>query len=116
MAHLTRVGYLDDRSFAEGHVRRRSAGLGPLALASELATRGVERSIADSVLAGFDAEAQAVVAKGLAERLYAQRQWPGFRQMLDSVGPKLMRRGFSPGVARAACLAAWAGTAGGEDN
>lgn len=107
---LVELGYLDDRSFAEGHVRRRKAGLGPLALSAELSARGVDRQVADGALAGFDVEAQLVSATRLAERLYARKAHAGYREMLDAIGPKLLRRGFSAGVARAACRAVWSGT------
>ena len=109
LRRLAELGYLDDRSFAEGHVRRRRTGLGPLALSKELASRGVDRAVAETALAGFDAAAQLESATQLAERLYGRRPSPGYREMLNTVGAKLLRRGFSPAVARAACQAAWRG-------
>src|SRR5439155_1649062 len=55
VARLVELRYLDDRSFAEGHVRRRSATRGPLALSAELAARGVDREPADrAVVTHFD--------------------------------------------------------------
>jgi len=110
MDRLVELGYLDDRAFAEGHVRRRQSGMGPRALSAELSARGVNRQVADGALAGFDGEAQLVSATRLAERLYGRKPSIGYREMLDAIGPKLLRRGFSPGVARAACQAVWAGT------
>ena len=110
MDRLTELGYLDDRIFAEGHVRRRKAGLGPLALSAELFARGVDRHVAEDALAGFDSEAQLASATRLAERLCGRKPHSGYRELLDAIGPRLLRRGFSPGVARAACRAAWAGT------
>jgi regulatory protein len=110
VGRLAELGYLDDRSFAQGHVRRRQSSLGPRALSAELFARGVDRQVADGALAGFDAEAQLLAATRLAERLSARKAHAGLREMLDAIGPKLVRRGFSPGVARAACRAAWAGT------
>jgi regulatory protein len=107
---LVELGYLDDRSFAEGHVRRRSTTLGPLALSRELAARGVDRAVAERALAGFDEAAQLNAATRLADRLSHHKALAGYREMLDSVGPKLLRRGFSPGVVRAACRAVWNGT------
>jgi regulatory protein len=107
---LLELGYVDDRAFAEGHVRRRKGGLGPLALSAELSARGVERQVAASALAAFDGDAQLESATRLAERLCGRKPHAGYRDLLDSIGPKLMRRGFSPGVARAACRAVWAGT------
>jgi len=110
LSRLIELGYLDDRSFAEGLVRRRGAIRGPLALSAELAARGVERAHADQALAGFDAEAQLAAATRLAERLYARKPQAGYRDMLNAVGPKLMRRGFAANVVRAACRAAMPGT------
>lgn len=109
LVRLAEIGYLDDRSFAEGLVRRRGAVRGPLALSAELFARGVDRAEADAAVAGFDPDAQLASATLLAERLYATRPVEGYREMLDSIGSKLMRRGFSPTVVRAACRAVLAG-------
>jgi regulatory protein len=106
LGRLLELGYLDDRSFAEALVRRRGAIRGPLALSAELATRGVNREHADAALAGFDAEAQLAAATRLAERLAARKPQMGYRDMLNTLGSKLMRRGFSANVVRAACRAA----------
>jgi regulatory protein len=110
VARLIELGYLDDRSFAEGHVRRRSSLLGPRALSAELAARGIDRAVADAVLGGFDEDRQLSTATRLAERLRGRKAFPGYREMLDSVGPKLLRRGFSPGIVRTACREVWNGT------
>ena len=109
LARLDELGYLDDRSFAEALVKRRGAIRGPLALSAELAARGVDRTHADTALAGFDAEAQVAAATRLAERLSARKPQAGYRDMLNEVGSKLMRRGFSANVVRAACRAALRG-------
>ena len=103
MSRLVELGYLNDLSFAEGLVRHRSASRGPRALSAELAARGVDRARADAAVAGYDSEAQLASATRLAERLYARRPVYGYREMLDSVGAKLMRRGFSGTTVRAAC-------------
>jgi len=103
------LGYLDDAKFAEGHVRRRSAARGPLALSAELAARGVDRRATDAALRGFDRPAQVEAATSLALRLVGHNQPAGYRELLDSVGAKLLRRGFSVGVAQEACRAVWAG-------
>jgi regulatory protein len=110
LSRLLELGYLDDRSFAEGHVRRRGALRGPLALSAELAARGVDRAQADAALAGFDAEAQLESATRLAERLYARKPSAGHREMLNEIGSKLLRRGFSSTIVRAACRSVLAGT------
>ena len=117
---LSASGYLDDRAFAEGHVRRRSASRGPLALAAELSARGVDRRLSAAALDSFDRAAQVAAATRVAERLAARtpgaRRAPfegpaGYRELLGSVGAKLLRRGFPQGVAREACQAVWRGTA-----
>ena len=107
---LVELGYLDDASFAAGHVRRRSGTHGPLALSAELSARGVDRRMADAALAGFDPEAQLAAATRLATRLAGRSRPAGYRELLESVGAKLLRRGFSMTVAREACRAVWAGT------
>ncbi len=110
MTRLADLGYLDDRQFAAGHVRRRSATVGPLALSAELAARGVERAAAGEALAAFGPAAQLASAKQLALRLRGHRSFAGYEQLLAVVGPKLVRRGFSATIARNACREIWAGT------
>ena len=108
---LSEQGYVDDASFAAGHVRRRSANLGPLALSAELGARGVDRAVSSAALDGFDRPAQVVAATRLAERLAGNSRPAGYRELLNSVGAKLLRRGFPLGVAQEACRAVWTGTA-----
>jgi regulatory protein len=103
MARLVELGYLDDRSFASGLVRRRGAIRGPRALSAELAAKGVTREEADAAVAEFDPDAQLASATRLAGLLQARNPVGGYREMLDKVGPKLLRRGFSPTIVRAAC-------------
>jgi regulatory protein len=110
MRRLGELGYLDDAAFAAGHVRRRSASRGPLALSAELAARGVDRRVAGGALAAFDRQAQLAAATRLAARLAGRNRPAGYRELLDSVGAKLLRRGFPETVAREACRAIWAGT------
>jgi regulatory protein len=111
MARLVELGYLNDSSFAKGLVRRRAALRGPRALSAELAARGVGRAEADEAVSGFDEEAQLVSATRLAERLYARKAGIGYREMLDTVGTKLLRRGFPTPIVRAACRSVLLGTA-----
>jgi regulatory protein len=112
VARLIELGYLDDRSFAAGHVRRRSGSRGPLALSAELFARGVDRLTTREAVAGYDSEAQLASAERLAARLAGGRLFARYKELLDRVGPKLVRRGFAPAVARAACDHLWNGTAG----
>jgi len=111
MARLVELGYLDDSSFAKGLVQRRGALRGPRALSAELAARGIDRAEADAAVAQFDTEAQLVSATKLAERLYARKAGIGYREMLDTVGTKLLRRGFPAPVVRAACRSVLLGAA-----
>lgn len=110
LSRLIELGYVDDRSFAEGLVRRRGAVRGPMALSAELAARGVDRTHAEAAVAGFELDAQLAAATRLAERLSARKPASGYREMLDGVGSKLMRRGFSANVVRAACQTVLSGT------
>jgi len=110
VARLIELGYLDDSAFARSLVRRRGALRGPLALSAELAARGVDRAQADEAVAEFDPSSQLASATRLAERLSARKTVIGYREMLDVVGSRLLRRGFSPAVVRAACRAVLAGT------
>ncbi len=110
LTRLAELGYVNDAEFAAGHVRRRSGALGPLALSAELAARGVDRHIAGMAVRAFDRPSQVAAATGLAERLCARIRPAGYNELLDSVGTRLLRRGFSPAVAREACRAVWAGT------
>ena len=111
MARLVELGYLDDMSFAKGLVQRRGALRGPRALSAELAAKGISRTEAAAAVAGFDIEAQLASAIRIAERLYGRKAGIGYREMLDSVGTKLLRRGFPAPVVREACRSVLAGAA-----
>lgn len=111
LVRLAELGYVNDAAFADGHIRRRSRSLGPLALSAELSARGVARETADRAVAGLTPAAQLAAAVGLAQRLAGRKVAASYRELLDSVGPKLLRRGFSMGIAREACRAVWTGTA-----
>jgi regulatory protein len=115
LQRLAELGYLDDAAFARGLVRRRSASRGPAAVAAELASKGIDREGVAAALAGLGPEAQLEAATRLAERLYAERPVPGYREMLDRIGTKLVRRGYSGSVVREACRAVLAGAAGDTD-
>ncbi len=110
IARLVDLGYLDDRAFAESHVRRRSGSRGPLALSAELAARGVKPEVARAALTFLKPEAQLQAAIQLVRRQTGRSAVAGYKELLDSAGAKLLRRGFSPSVAREACRAVWRGT------
>jgi SOS response regulatory protein OraA/RecX len=62
-------------------------------------------------VAEFDLEAQLVSATRLAERLYARKAGIDYREMLDTIGTKLLRRGFPAPVVREACRSVLTGAA-----
>jgi regulatory protein len=105
LARLAEMGYLDDAAFARGLVRHRSATRGPLAVSAELAAKGIDRQGTAEALAEFDAESQLASATLLAKRMCPQGRDIGYREILDRVGVKLLRRGFPSAVVRAACRA-----------
>jgi regulatory protein len=110
LVRLGELGYLDDVAFAAGHVRRRSASLGPLALRAELAARGVQRDVANEAIAGLSPAAQLAAAIRLLYRQVGRKAPASYKELLDSAGTKLLRRGFAPPIAREACRAVWHGT------
>jgi SOS response regulatory protein OraA/RecX len=102
---------LNDLAFAEGLVRVRSASRGPRALSAELAKRGVGRAQADRALASYDEALQLASAMRNIVRTYGKREITDYRDMLNSVGSRLLRQGYSAVTVRAACRAVIAGTA-----
>ena len=112
MERIHRSYRLDDQAFARSYVRRRSSAKGPMAIAVELAARGIDRASAEAALAEFGAAEQLQAATLLAFRLYSrQREDLDYRQVVDRIGAKLLRRGFSTSIARAACRSVIAGAA-----
>jgi len=105
LKRLEELGYIDDQSFARSFVRRRGPVRGPRALSAELASRGVDRAQVDMAIGEFGEAEQLAAATQIAERLYARKPAPTYRQVLDEIGTKLVRRGFSVSIARAACVA-----------
>jgi regulatory protein len=115
LARLDELGYLNDLSFAEGLVRVRSASRGPRALSAELAKRGVGRAQADRALAGYNDSLQLASATRIIERTYGRMEITDYRQLLDKVGNKLLRLGFSTTIVRGACRAVISGTSPGSE-
>jgi regulatory protein len=112
MGRLAELGYLDDAAFAQALVRRRSASRGSAALAAELGAKGISRDGVAAALNELGVDAQLEAATRLAERLYANKPVPGYKEMLDRIGSKLARRGYSGTVVREACRAVLAGASG----
>jgi len=103
LKRLEDLGYLDDQAFARSFVRRRGSMRGPRALSAELASRGVDRAQVDTAVAEFGEVEQLAAATHIAERLYARKPAATYREVLDEIGTKLVRRGFAVSIARAAC-------------
>jgi SOS response regulatory protein OraA/RecX len=116
VGRLHELGYLNDLSFAEGLVRIRSASRGPRALSAELARRGVGRAQADRALASYNDALQLASAMRIIERTYGNREITDYREMLDRVGNKLLRLGFSTTIVRGACRAVLAGAPHGDED
>jgi regulatory protein len=116
VARLDELGYLNDLSFAEGLVRVRSASRGPRALSAELARRGVGRAQADRALASYSDALQLASAMRIIERTYGKSEITEYREMLDRVGNRLLRLGFSTTIVRGACRAVIAGTPHGDED
>jgi regulatory protein len=110
LVRLEELGYLNDLSFAEGLVRLRSKSRGPRALSAELAQKGVGRAQADRALASYTEALQMASAMRQIVRRYGKREITGYREMLDHVGNRLLRMGFSTTIVRGACRAVLAGT------
>ena len=109
-ARLLELGLLGDQRFARQYVRRRARAYGPAVIASELAARRVDRDTAQTALAGLGSDEQMFAAGRLAGRLAGNTRFASYRELLSYVGSKLLRRGFSMDVARAACRDVWQGT------
>ena len=116
VSRLGELGYLNDAAYAESLVRRRSAARGGMAMASELASKGITRQVAGEALAGLEPEAQVASAVRLAARLQSRNPATSYRDLLNSVGPKLMRRGFSAAVIKTACRELLSATVSGRES
>ena len=100
LERLRGSGYLDDAAYAQGLISRRSTSRGARAIAAELAVKGVDREAARTALAGLEATDQVAAALDVARRML--RTAPAGGPDLQRVGARLLRRGFSMEVARAA--------------
>jgi regulatory protein len=103
VARLAERRYLDDSEFARELVSHRSRGRGGAAIAAELASKGVARSVAQAAVAGIDPEVEIETAAAFARRWLARAVPGSLRSLLEIAGPRLARRGYAPGVVREAC-------------
>jgi len=103
LARLTERRYLDDAEFARQLVTHRSRGRGGAAIAAELASKGVSRSVAQAAVADIDPEVEIEAAVVFARRWLPRAEPGSLRSLLEIAGPRLARRGYAPGVVREAC-------------
>jgi regulatory protein len=103
VARLTERRYLDDSEFARQLVTHRSHGRGGAAIAAELASKGVSRSVAQAAIADIDPEVEIEAAVVFARRWLPRAEPGSLRSLLEIAGPRLARRGYTPGVVREAC-------------
>ena len=109
---LVELGYLDDEAFARAWVesRDRARPRGELALRRELAQKGVDRQVADDVLAtrseGSDGETDMAAALRLLERRRSTitRESDPLKRRQKAYA-LLARNGFDPDVCRSASTA-----------
>lgn len=94
LERLRGAGQLDDAEFARGLVRRRSKERGVVAIAAELAAKGVPREKAEAALDELDRPLQVQSARRLLTR------WPGLDPRRAAA--RLQRRGFGSAVVREA--------------
>ena len=109
LGRITELGHIDDQAFARSYVGRRASVRGPRAIAAESAARGVDRSSSEAALADFGATEQLQAAIRLVERACVREPEMSYRDMLNKVGSRLLRRGFQAQVVQAACRAVLAG-------
>jgi len=69
LARLAEQGYLDDSEFARQLVSHRSGGRGGAAIAAELASKGVARSVAQAAVAEIDPEVEIESGGGIRPAL-----------------------------------------------
>lgn len=103
LATLMRLNLLDDRDFARGWVASRP-GRGPARLKQELRAKGVDRSLAEEVVAdGFADDGEFDAALAVACRAARGRELPLEKNELLRVRRLLQRRGFSYTVIGRVC-------------
>jgi len=82
-----------------------------MALSAELGARGVDREVAEAAIDRLSPDIELLAAQKLAGRLAGNTRYASYRELLQSVGAKLRRRGFSMEAVRKACDRLWRGTA-----
>jgi SOS response regulatory protein OraA/RecX len=89
-------------------VKHRGSARGAAAIAAELASKGVARTVAQAAVADLDPERELEAAERFARRWLPRAEPGSLRSLLQVAGPRLARRGYSPGIVREACRRALA--------
>src|SRR2546423_636027 len=84
-------------------VRRRTKGRGHALIAQELRAKGIDELTAAPALASLDADAEAGQALALGKSLLGSRHLADRQALINYVGPRLSRRGFSSGLVYRVC-------------
>jgi regulatory protein len=105
---LAERGYLDDAEYARALVKHRGSARGAAAIAAELASKGVARTVVQAAVAELDPERELEAAERFARRWLPRAEPGSLRSLLQVAGPRLARRGYSPGIVREACRRALA--------
>jgi regulatory protein len=95
------AGLIDDEDFARSWVqsRQRSKGLSSRVLAMELHRKGIDKQIADEVLAELDPETERQSAHQLVQRKLRSMASLDDSTKIRRLTGMLARKGYSPGVA-----------------
>jgi regulatory protein len=109
IARLTDLGMLDDEAFARAWVesRDRARPRGERALRSELALKGIERSVVEETIAERGGDDAGAVDRAAADRLLA-KNLRGIERLADPRARRqrayalLARNGFAPDICSAA--------------
>jgi regulatory protein len=97
------LGYVDDRAFAEAALRRRQQqGRGLKVIGAELRHKGIDPELIDEVLGEVNLEDEVQRAAELAVKLLQRHQGEPVVRRRERVLGTLVRRGYTPWVARKA--------------
>lgn len=106
LTRLVELGLVDDLDFARQWVADRSARkkLGPRALSSELAAKGISREVIDQALADEGPDEAALAVEAAAAQVRKVARFP-LAQQAGKLQQMLLRKGFSFEAAEAAARA-----------
>lgn len=107
VGRLVELGLLDDLSFARQWIEERAArkSLGPRALTSELAAKGVAREVVVEALAAEGLDEEALAADAAARWVRKVARFP-LAEQAHKLQQMLLRKGFSFEAAEAGARAA----------